>query len=416
VFVLTFDISPEEFAKAVDAAYEKTKGNYAVQGFRKGKAPKRVLEGMYGKGLFYEDALDAIMQEAYEEALEKEALEPVERPDVDVTNAGENGAQFKITVTTLKPVKLGQYKGLTVKKAEAAVADDDVAAELEREREKAVRIINVDDRAAKNGDAVVIDFSGSVDGVKFEGGSAEKFELVLGSGSFIPGFEAQVEGMTLGGEKDVCVRFPDDYQADNLKGKDAVFAVKLHEIKFNELPALDDEFAKDVSQFDTLAEFKDDIRKRLQEKKNEAAKNADEKTLVEKIVETSDFEVPSTFIEREAAMLVRQFEYGLMYKGLKLKDYYKYTGTAETDLLASYKDAAAKNVSVRMILEEIIKAESIVPDQEKLDERLTKLAEKAGKTLEEYKKTIEPSEYDYYVNELLTDAVFGFLFANNKFE
>ncbi|MDR2091498.1 MAG: trigger factor [Clostridiales bacterium] len=415
VFTFTIDVSADEFAAAVNKAYEQTKGKYSVQGFRKGKVPKKFLENMYGKGVFYDDALDILLQESYDEILQKEKLEPVERPDVDIVKAGGDGAQFSIVVTTLKEVKLGQYKGLKIKKSDIKTTDEDVRRELERTRENAARIFSVDDRPAKKGDTVVLDFSGSVNGEKFKGGTAEKHELVLGSGSFIPGFEEQVEGLKIGEEKDVSVKFPDDYHAEDLKGKDAVFAVKLHEIKVKELPEIDDEFAKDVSEFETLAEYKADIKKKLDEKNDEKNKSIDENSLIERIVEGSDAYVPSTFVERECESLIRQFEYRLVFQGLKMKDYLAYSGQTGDDLKAQYKESAEKNVKTRMVMEKLIETENIKLDTEKLDEKIAELAKNAGKTVEEYKANADSGELDYFANDLLTNALFTFLRENNEF-
>jgi trigger factor len=415
VFTFTFDVSAEEFAATVNKAYEQTKSKYSVQGFRKGKVPKKYLENMYGKGVFYEDALDILMQDGYDEVLKEEKISPIERPDVDIVKVGEDGAQFKIVLTTFKEIKLGQYKGLTVKKSDIKVSDEDVDRELAHAREHASRTISVDDRAAKNGDTVVIDFSGAVGGVKFDGGAAEKHELVLGSGSFIPGFEEQLEGLEIGGSRDVSVKFPDEYHAENLKGKDAVFAVKLHEIKVKELPEVDDEFAKDVSEFETLDEYKADIRKSLEKAAAEKNQNLDEKAILDKIVESSEVEAPKSFIETECEVLVRQLEYRLMYQGMKIKDYLSYTGQSEDDLKAQYADAAERNVKTRLVMEKLIESEDIKLDSEKLEAKIAEFAEEAKKTVEEYKKAMKEKELDYLANEILTDALFAFLRANNEF-
>ncbi|MDR1905327.1 MAG: trigger factor [Clostridiales bacterium] len=416
VFILTFDVTTEEFQAAVNKAYERTKDKFSVQGFRKGKVPKKIIEGMYGKGVFYEDALDIIMPEYYEEALSKEAIDPIAQPEVDVTEIGDEGAKFKITVTVLKPFTPGQYTGLTLKKAEFPVTDEDVTHELKHAQEHGARLVGVDDRASQKGDTVIIDFCGSVNGVKFEGGTAQKHELELGSGAFIPGFEEQVEGMNIGDEKDINVKFPDDYGSEELKGKDAVFAVKLHEIKFKEIPALDDEFAKDVSEFDTLDEYKADIKKKLEAANVEKAKNADEKTLIDAIVKNTEVEIPEAFVEKECESLVRQFEYKLMYQGLKLKDFFAYSGQTEDDLKASYKEAAERNVKSRLVMEEIIKREDIKLDSQKLDEKFAEMAKRDKVSLEDYKAKINHREYDYFANEVLTESLYDFLFKNNKFE
>ncbi|MDR2047084.1 MAG: trigger factor [Clostridiales bacterium] len=416
VFILTFDVSPEEFEKAADRAYEKTKGKYAVQGFRKGKVPKRYLEKIYGKEIFYDDALDIIMPECYGEALTAEKLDPVERPEAELVKIDDGGARFKITVTVLKPVKLGQYKGLTLKKSDIKVSDADVERVLEHELEHASRLVSVDGRPAKKGDIAVIDFSGTADGARFEGGTAEKFELELGSGAFIPGFEEQVEGMEIDGERDIKVKFPDDYHAENLRGRDAVFAVRLREIKHKEVPPLDDEFAKDVSEFDTLAAYKESVRADLQKTAEQKNADAEEKALIEKIVSASDVEAPSSFIENETESLVGQFEYRLMHQGLKIEDYFKYSGQNAEELRSSYKETAEKNVKTRLVMEELIKAENIALDTDRLEKKFGELAERAKKTVGEYKSKIGEREYDYFANEILTEQLFEFLKANNKFE
>jgi trigger factor len=413
---ISFEADAAEFESAVQEAYVKNGSKYAVQGFRKGKAPRRVLEKMYGEGLFYEEALDIVMQKCYSEMLGKESdLKPIDSPEVELQEVGKEGVKFSTIITLYPIVELKEYKGLKINKAKYDVADEDIDAELGKAQERASRLVSVEDRAAEKGDTVTIDYSGSVDGVKFDGGTAEKQNLELGSGMFIPGFEEQVEGLKIGDEKDIKVTFPVEYGAEHLAGKEAVFAVKLHEIRKKEMPAIDDEFAKDVSEFETLDEYKADIKAKLVEQNKKKEEAEDESNLIKVISDNVEVDIPDVMVAEQIDGMVQQFEYRLMYQGMRLEDYFKYTGLTIDAMREQYAEQAKKNVKTRLVMEAVVKAEGMTPDIAKMEEKIAALAEAAKKTAEEYKKGMQPQELDYIANELLTDELFTFLKANNKF-
>jgi len=411
----SFEVDALEFEAAVQEAYIKHSGKYSVQGFRKGKAPRRVLERMYGESLFYEEALDSVMQNSYTEMLSKETgLEPIDRPEADVQEVGKQGTKFTAIVTVYPEIALNEYKGLTIEKAIYAITDADIDSKLAEAQERASRLIGVE-RPAVNGDTVTIDYSGSVDGEKFEGGTAEKQNLELGSGKFIPGFEAQVEGMKAGEERDIVLKFPEDYGAENLAGKEAVFHIKLHEVRVKEKPEIDDEFAKDVSEFDTLEEYKADIRAKILEQNKKKEDAEDENNLLKAIAETVEIDIPDIMIKQQAEELVQQFGYRLMYQGMKLEDYLKYTGMDMDALKAQYAEPAKRNVKMRLVMEAIIKTEGLQPDASKIEERIAAFAEDAKKSVEQYKQDMRREEFDYIANEVLTDTLMEFLKNNNTF-
>ena len=334
-----FDIDAETFEKAIASAYNKTKHKYSVPGFRKGHVPRKIIEGMYGKEVFFEDAMDIVIPEAYSEALDKEHdIEVVSRPELESFDVKEDGgATFELTVAIRPEVKLGAYKGLSVERKVDKVTAKQVDEEVENAREKQARLVEVDD-AAKNGDIVNIDFVGSVDGVKFDGGSAEGYDLTLGSGSFIPGFEEQLVGVKKGDKKDVKVTFPEDYHAAELKGKEAVFECTVNAVKKKELPALDDEFAKEISEFDTLAAYKEDVKNKLMKDAEMRADRQYEDALVQSVVEGAEVEIPQAMIDEEAEDMAKEFEYRLSYQGIKLSDYLGYLNMTRDQLLDEYKE------------------------------------------------------------------------------
>ena len=410
-----FTVDADTFAKAIDKAYEKTKHKFSIAGFRKGHVPKKVIEGVYGKEIFFEDAMDILIPEEYGLALDKETeIDVVAQPSLADFKVNDDGSVNFTLVVTVKPeVKLGAYKDLEVEKAAAKVSAKEVEEKLKAEQEKQVRLVDVD-TAAENGNIVVIDFVGSVGGEKFEGGSAENYELELGSNTFIPGFEDQLVGVKAGDDKDVVVSFPKDYQAENLAGKEAVFACHVHAVKRKELPALDDEFAKDVSEFDTLAEYKADLKKQLEKEAEEKVEREFEDKLVEKIVDGSELEVPEEMIEQEAEEMVQEYEYRLMYSGLRFEDYLKYLNnvreegapevTRET-VVNDYKPQAEKSVRVRLVMEAIVKSEELTVEDKEIDAKLAEMAEKAGQDLETYKKKVKREQIDYVVNSVLSEKL-----------
>lgn len=390
VYEVEISIDAEAFEAAVQKAYLKQRKNITVKGFRKGKAPRAFIEKMYGEGIFYEDALEIIYPDAVSDAVKEADLSIVDAPfDLDVTEIGKNGVEMKFKVTVKPDVKLGKYKGLKAVKPSVKVTADEVKAELARMQEQNSRMISVDDRPVQNGDTVVIDFEGFVDGVAFDGGKAENHELVIGSGSFIPGFEDQIIGHSTGEEFDINVTFPEDYQKD-LASKDAVFKIKLHEIKFKELPALDDEFVKDVSEFDTLDELKKHIKSDLEEKKKADSDSAFTNDLLEQVANGIEAEIPPVMIEKEAEEMAEEFAYRLQMQGLDLNTYLKYTGMDKDKLLENYKTPAENQVKLKLALEAVVKAENIEATESDLDAEYEKLAKAYNMEVDAVKKAVPP--------------------------
>ncbi len=401
---------------AIKEAYNKTKHKFNIEGFRKGKAPMSVITRMYGIGVFFDDALDIILQDLYTELLTKEAdLKPVARPNVDIVAISDTELKVAFTITVTPEFTLGEYKGLTLDKINVEVTDEMVAAEITKAQDKAGAWENVTDRACQKFDSVIIDYSGSVNGVKFAGGTAEKQNLELGSGMFIPGFEEQVEGMAIGEERDINVKFPEEYGAEDLAGKDAVFAVKLHEIKKKVLPELNDDFAKDVSEFDTLDEYKADVKAKLVKTAEEKAKRDMENALLDKIAENTEIKIPDAMIEEQIEDMIQEFEYRIAYQGMKVEDYYKYTNSSRDELRLRYNAEAQKQVKMRLIFGAIIKAEDIKAEQAEIDAKIADFAKGANKTVDEFKKTMHPEQASYIENDIIMNKMIDFLMANNKF-
>ncbi len=415
---MTFDKA--EWDEANQKAYLRTRGRYAVNGFRKGKAPKHVIELNYGKGVFYEDALTDLFNDHYPEAIEKEKdnFTVVGQADLSVEDIGENGAVL-VAVAPVKPeVKLGAYKGIKVRKAEYNVKDADVEAELSRLQERNSRLAEVEGRAAENGDTATIDFSGSVNGEKFAGGTAENYDLVLGSGSFIPGFEEQVVGMNVGESKDVNVKFPDDYQAEELKGKDAVFAVKLHKLRRKELPEVNDEFIKDAAGAESVEAYKKETRERLEKQAKERGDAETENNLVKAVTDNAEVEIPDAMIESEMDNMVRSAEYrlGMQYGGMKLADYLRYMGTDVASFREGYREQAKENVKSRLVVEAIIKAEGLKAEESDVDAKIEELAKAAEKTVEEYKKDVTDSQREYLAEDVVINKLLDLLKKENTLE
>ena len=371
---LKVSVGKEAFAAAVEKAYRKNVKNISVPGFRKGKAPKHIIEKLYGEGVFYEDAVNSLYPEAYAAAVEEAGLEPVDRPEIEVEEVSGDGFTFKAVVTVRPEVTLGEYKGLTAEKAEANVTDAMVEAEIDRLKERNARVIAVEDRPAENGDQTVIDFEGFIDGVPFEGGKGEKFDLTLGSGQFIPGFEDQIVGKNVGDEFDVDVTFPEDYQAEELAGKPAVFKCRLHELKTKEYPEVDDEFAKDVSEFDTLAELKEDFRKKLTEAAEKRAQEEFENKLIDQVVEGMQSEIPPCMIDNKMEDLVKDFDYRLQAQGMNLETYLKYTGSGLDAFKQNFAPQAERQVKIRLALEKIVELEGLKASDEEVEAEYAKMA------------------------------------------
>ena len=378
LYELEIVIDGDTFSAATDKVFRRSAKNITIPGFRRGKAPRAIIEKMYGKGVFYEDAVNDCLPAAYEEAADKFGMEIVGRPEFEIDNIDENGAVIKAKVYTKPEMKIDGYKGVEAVRNEAPVKDEDVDAEIERVRTRNSRMIDITDRAAANGDTVNIDYEGSVDGVPFDGGKAAGHDLVLGSGQFIPGFEDQVAGHSIGDNFDVNVTFPEDYHAKDLAGKNAVFKVNLNSIKFNEKPALDDEFAKDVSEFNTLDEYKADIRAKIKERNKKEADNAVDEQLVAAIVEKLEGEIPPVMFDVECENMVRDFDTRLRMQGMDLKTYFKYTGMNLDGLREQSRPQAERQVKTRLALETIAKLEGITASDEEIEAEYSRLAEAYG--------------------------------------
>ena len=386
---LEISVDRETFDAAIQAVYQKNVKDIVVPGFRKGKAPRALIERRYGKGIFYEEAINSCIPDAYENAVKESGLSVVGRPSFDVVSAGDDGLVLKATVYVKPDVKVKNYLGITAEKKSKVADDADVDAEINRTRERNGRTLDVTDRPAQSGDSVNIDFDGSVDGVAFEGGKAEKFDLRLGSGQFIPGFEDQVAGHNIGDEFDVSVTFPADYHAENLAGKPAVFRVKLNGIKATELPALDDEFAKDVSEFDTLDEYKADVRAKIQKRYDQEADAAFEEKLIDTILENTEADIPEVMFEEETENFVRDYENRLRMQGLDLNTYFKYTGMNMDALKQQMRPQAEKQVRLRLALEAIADAENPQISEEAVEEEYKRIADSYGITADKVKELVD---------------------------
>ena len=402
---LTIEASAEDFEKAIQKVYLKARGRINIPGFRKGKAPRKLIEKMYGTGVFYEDAANDLIPTAYAEALKDCDLEIVSRPEINVTQI-ESGKPFIFTAeVAVKPeVTLGEYKGVEVEKSDVEVTDEDINKEVDKERENNSRTIDVDDRAVESGDIIKLDFDGSVDGVPFAGGKAENYTLTIGSGSFIPGFEDQLIGTKIGEEKDVTVTFPEDYHEKSLAGKEAVFKCKVNAITVKELPDADDEFASEVSEFETLAEYKEDIKKKLTEKKEKEARAKKEAQAVEKAVENATMEIPDAMIDTQVQSMMEDFARRMQSQGLSLEQYFQFTGMDAKKMHDQMKPEALKRIQNSLVLEAVAKAENIEISDEKVDEEIAKMAEAYKMEVEKLKGIIGDSERDQMKKDLAVQA------------
>lgn len=405
---LTIEASAEDFEKAVQAAYMKNKSKITLPGFRKGKAPRVMIEKMYGTGVFYEDAANSLIQTEYPKAADECGLDIVSQPEIDVVQI-EKGKPFIFTAeVAVKPeVTLGEYKGLEVEVSGTEVTEDEINAELKKEQENNSRTIDVDDRAVENGDMVTLDFEGFVDGEAFEGGKGTDYPLTIGSNSFIPGFEEQLVGAVIGEEKDVNVTFPEDYHANDLAGKPAVFKCTVKAIKVKELPELDDEFAKDVSEFDTLEEYKKEIAQKLKDGKEEVAKREKEDKVVDAIIENAQMDVPEPMVQNQIRQLMDDFVRRMQSQGLSIDQYYQFTGLDEAKIQEQMRPQAMKRIQSRLVLEKIAEVEDIQISDEKVEEEITKMAEmykmeadKLKELMGDYEK--EQMKKDLAVQEAVT--------------
>ncbi len=410
---LSFVVEAAKFDEAIKKVYEKSAKYFNIPGFRKGKAPMAIVEKHYGPEIFYEDAFNEVVPEIYEKELEENKIEAVSKPDIDIEQMGK-GQDLKFSaVVQIKPeVKLGKYKGIELKKVEYNVSDEDVEHELGHMAERNARIVTVEDRPVENKDITVIDFEGSVDGVKFEGGKAEGHELEIGSNTFIPGFEEQIIGMKIGEEKDIKVKFPDDYFSEDLKGKEAVFKVKLHEIKKKELPELNDDFAKDASEYETLAELKNSIKEKLETDNKARAKYETEEEAIKAVCKDAKVDIPSGMIETELDNMVKDIETRLSYQGMNMDSYLKMIGKTMEDFRKEGKEQAEEAVKTRLVLEQIVKTEEIKVDDKKIDEKIEEMAKIYGRDKEGLKKNEHFVEH--VTLQLKQEAAIDLLVENAK--
>jgi len=382
---LTVEVSAGEFEAAVEKAYRKQRGSIRVPGFRPGKAPRKMIENMYGAGVFYEEAVNEALPDAYTAAVKEQELEVVGYPEVELLNVGKEGFSFKATVAVYPEVTLGQYKGVEAPKAEVSVTDEDVEGRIKEMADRNSRMVSVEDRAVAKGDIANIDFEGFLDGVPFDGGKSDSFDLEIGSGQFVPGFEDQVAGMSISEEKDIDITFPEDYHAD-LAGKAVVFHVKVNAIKVKEIPVLDDEFAKDVSEFDTLEELKKDVREKMLAEREEGAKRAFEDAAMAKVAAGIQADIPDAMIEEQARRFVDNFRMQLQSQGVPYEEYMKMTGMEEEKLLADAKVPAEGQVRMDLAIAAIVKAEGLEASDEDVEAEYSKMAGQYGMDVENVKK------------------------------
>ena len=373
---LTIEVPAEEVEKAIESAYQKSKSKFSIPGFRKGKVPRKMIEKMYGVGVFYEDAVNSMIPGAYADAATESELEIVAQPEIDIVQI-EAGKPFIFTAeVVLKPeVELGKYKGIEVEAKDTTVTDEEVDAELAKVQEQNSRLVAADDKEVENGDQVTIDFEGFVDGVAFEGGKGTDYALTLGSGTFIPGFEDQLVGANTGDHVEVKVTFPEEYQAKELAGKEAVFQCDVKKIETKEVPELDDEFAKDVSEFDTLAEYKEDVKKKLTEKKEKEARTAKENAAVDKAIENAQMDIPELMTKTECRQMMDDFSRRMQQQGLSMEQYFQFTGQSMDKMMEDMKPQALKRIQTRLVLEKVAEAENIQPSEEEITEEIQKMAD-----------------------------------------
>ncbi len=406
---LTITLSAETFEQGMNTAYHKLRGRLSVPGFRKGKAPRKVIENYYGQGVLVEEAFNTLLPDAYDGAVQETGIHPVDQPEVDVESI-EPGKDcvFTATVYVRPDVTLGQYFGVEIPKVDQSVTDEDVENELKSAQERVSRWVDVE-RPAKNGDRVSVDYQGMVDGKPFEGGSSENFPLVLGSGTFIPGFEEQIVGMSKDEEKDIDVSFPEDYRATELAGKPAVFHVLVHEVKEKEVPELNDEFASEASEFETLDEYKADIRAKLEEQAKNRARNEQMDALIETVSANAQVDVPRPMVERQIDAMVNDMAMRMSYQGLKMEDFLKYTNQTMDDLRGQYDVQAAARVRAELVLDAIREAENIEATDEDVDKEIAKYAEENERSADELKETLSEQDKEYFKDMVVSQKVIDLL-------
>lgn len=410
---IEFKVDSSKFDEAINKVFVKNAKYFNIPGFRKGKAPQKIVEKHYGTEIFYEDAFNEVLKEVYEKELVENEVKAVSPPNIEVVQIGKGQDLIFTAIVQIKPeVTLGKYKGIQIKKIEYNVSDEDVEHELQHMADRNSRIVNVEDRAVEDGDITIIDFEGFIDGVAFEGGKAENHELTVGSKTFIPGFEEQLIGMKIDEQKDIKVKFPDDYFSEELKGKEAIFKVKLHEIKKKELPTIDDEFAKDVSEFDTLEELKNSIKEKIQKENTARIKYETEEQAIKTVCESVEIDIPSGMIETEIDNMVKEIENRLKYQGMMLDNYLQMIGKTNEEFRKEYEDQATKSVKSRLVLEAIIKQEDIKVTEQEIEVKLKEMAKSYGKKEEEL---IENQALKNYIEESLkTEKAIEFIIEKAK--
>ena len=402
VVKLIIEEDAERFNESLIKAYQKTRGRFTIPGFRKGKAPMNLIEKYYGENVFYEEALNIIFPEAYEAAVKEHGIVPVDTPELDIEQIGKGKNLIFTAKVTVKPdVNLGQYKGFALEKEQVNITDEDVQKELERIRERNSRLVAVEDRPVQDKDIVNIDFEGFIGGEPFEGGSAKGYTLVVGSNTFIPGFEEQLIGAALNQELEVNVTFPEDYHNENLKGKPAVFKVRINEIKYRELPNLDDEFAQDVSEFDTLEEYKADIKKKLEEKAQQEAERKYENEIIKKAVENAEVDIPEVMVERQIGNIIKRLEMALAYQGINMQSYMEIMGLDENKLHEEYRERAYEEVKTELVLEKIAQAEKVEASEEEIEKEIEEMAERYSQKPEEFKKHLQNDDIEYIKDTII---------------
>ncbi|MCI9023249.1 MAG: trigger factor [Dorea sp.] len=413
---LTIEVSADDLEKALQSAYMKQKNKISLPGFRKGKVPRQMIEKMYGAEVFYDDAANELIPKAYADAYDECEEDIVSRPEIDVVQI-EKGKPFIFTaMVALKPeVTLGEYKGLEVEKFSDEVTQEEVDAKIKEEAEKNARKVTVEDRPVQDGDEVILDYEGFVDDVAFEGGKGENYPLVIGSGSFIPGFEEQLIGVSAGTDVEVHVTFPEEYHAEDVKGKDAVFKCKVHEIKAKELPEIDDEFASEVSEFDTLEEYKADVEAKLKEKKTAEGKEKQEDAVVEQAVKNAQYELPEAMISTQVSQMAENFSRRIQAQGMTMEQYFQFTGMTAEKMLEEMRPQAVKSIETRLVLEAVAKAENIEVSEERLDEEIAKMAENYHMDADKMKEFMGEEEKKQMKEDIAVQEAITFL-ADNAVE
>lgn len=412
---LEIEVDAEKFEQGMQKSFQKNAGKFNIPGFRKGKAPRYMVEKFYGEQVLYEDAINVICPDEYDQAVEENDLHPVDRPEIDIKQIGRGQTFIFTAKVTVKPdVELGEYKGVEVTKAETMVTDEDIEKEIEKVLDKNSRLVTIEDRPAASGDTAIIDFEGFIDGVPFEGGKGTDHNLVIGSGTFIPGFEEQLIGVASGEEKDVNVSFPEEYGSAELAGKPALFKVTVKEIKLKELPALDDEFAKDVSEFDTLEQYKADLRQKLVEKAEHKAHHENEDNVVDKVVENASVEIPAVMVEKRIDDLVYDFSMRIRYQGMELEKYLEAMGMDMKTFREQFSKRAEQEVKSQLVIEKIGALETIVPSEEDTDAEIKKLAESYKQSEEDFRQHLRPDDIEYIRSNLVARKTVDFLVENAK--